>query len=435
MSRRSSHRHSEGASKRLDSTVAAEQEDVLAELLGLLTGGSSHWYTLNGDPFAKTSLCKMLGFYNESDYHAFLVSKKLAAYRLDKKSRKMIVEILIDNWTTYLPNSRYHLFIPTNCEIECKIFDLASVLLCKKQEPASRTRHYVIRLGRRCSETYSSSITKQQIWLPKIPGWSSKQRYFRRLTNEVVLNTILDHKEVYQDKLDELDTKISNLSANLKLHRQPSSPSPKRLRTVISAVAPILEKVVQPFRGLFPFTNAKLHREVDFNLHVSTEHAEVDSYLTDFVAMKQRHSKNDKVLQYVDRRNGMTQCYVKIPSPTTDKSFSAHSKWIDPLLRFLSRQDNDKPAATRRLTKALVRRDKSSVVTGLEELGMKPVTPLSSVAESAMWKDAGVTSRSARRVLRRHLRYHSGHTLFEPERQVASVMNPDTNVKHALKGL
>ena len=62
MSRRSSHRHSEGASKRLDSTVAAEQEDVLAELLGLLAGGSSHWYTLNGDPFAKTSLCKMLGF-------------------------------------------------------------------------------------------------------------------------------------------------------------------------------------------------------------------------------------------------------------------------------------------------------------------------------------------------------------------------------------
>ena len=88
----------------------------------------------------------------------------------------------------------------------------------------------------------------------------------------------------------------------------------------------------------------------------------------------------------------MTQCYLKVPSTTTDKSFSAHSKWIDPLLGFLSRQDNDKPAATRRLTKALVRRDKFSVVTVLEELVMKPVTPLSSVAESAMWKDAGVTS-------------------------------------------
>jgi len=174
---------------------------------------------------------------------------------------------------------------------------------------------------------------------------------------------------------------------------QPSSPSPKRLRTVVSAIAPIVEKVVQPSRGLFPFTNTKSHREVDFNLLVSSEHAQVDSYLTDFVAMKQRYSKNDKVLQYVDKRNGMTQCYLKVPSTTTDKSFSAHSKWIDPLLGFLSRQDNDKPAATRQLTKALVRRDKSSVVTGLEELGMKPVvTPLSSVAESAMRKDAGVTS-------------------------------------------
>ena len=142
----------------------------------------------------------MLGFYNETDYHALLVSK----------SRKMIVEVLIDNWKTYLPNSQYHLFIPTNCEIECSKLDLTSVLFCKKQEPGSRTRHYAICLGRRCSDTYSSSITKQQIWLPKIPGWSSKQRYFQRLTNEVVLDTILDHKEVYQDKLAELDTKISN---------------------------------------------------------------------------------------------------------------------------------------------------------------------------------------------------------------------------------
>ena len=215
----------------------------------------------------------------------------------------MILEILIDNWQTYLPNSQYHLFIPTNCEIECSKVDLTSVLLCKKQEPASRTRHYAIRLGRRCSDTYSSSITKQQIWLPKITGWSPKQQYFRHLTNAVVLNTILDHTEVYQDKLDELDTKISDSSADPKLHSQPSSPSPKRLRTVISAVAPILEKVVQPFRGLFPFTNAKLQREVDFNLHISTDHAEVDSYLTDFVGMKQTQSQNDKVLEYADRRN------------------------------------------------------------------------------------------------------------------------------------
>ena len=80
MSRRSGRRHSEGVSKGKNSTVAAEQEDVLAELLDILAGGSSHWYTLNGEPFAKTSLCKMLGFYNESDYHALLISKKLAAY-------------------------------------------------------------------------------------------------------------------------------------------------------------------------------------------------------------------------------------------------------------------------------------------------------------------------------------------------------------------
>ena len=42
MSHRSSHMHSEGASKGRDNIVAAEEEDVLAELLGILAGGSSH---------------------------------------------------------------------------------------------------------------------------------------------------------------------------------------------------------------------------------------------------------------------------------------------------------------------------------------------------------------------------------------------------------
>ena len=146
----SSCRHSQGASKGIDSTDIADEDDVLAEILGILAGRSSHWYTLNGDLFAKISLCKMLGFYNESDYHSFVVSKKLAAYWLDKWSRSMKIEILLNKWKTYFQNSRYSLSIPANCEIVCKNVDLRNLLHGKNYDNSKRYDYCAIRLGRGC---------------------------------------------------------------------------------------------------------------------------------------------------------------------------------------------------------------------------------------------------------------------------------------------
>ena len=69
------------------SQKSEEGEDVLAELLGILARGKSQWYTLNGNTNTTVSLCKVLGFYSEMDYYGLLVSKNLAAYRMNRKNK------------------------------------------------------------------------------------------------------------------------------------------------------------------------------------------------------------------------------------------------------------------------------------------------------------------------------------------------------------
>ena len=51
-----------------------EEEDALVDLLGVLAQGQSQRYTLNGNTSTKVSLCRVLGFFSETDYHAFLVT-------------------------------------------------------------------------------------------------------------------------------------------------------------------------------------------------------------------------------------------------------------------------------------------------------------------------------------------------------------------------
>ena len=55
-----------GASARL--MVEEEDDDTV------LAQGRSQWYTLNSDTLTKVSLCRVLGFFSETDYHAFLVT-------------------------------------------------------------------------------------------------------------------------------------------------------------------------------------------------------------------------------------------------------------------------------------------------------------------------------------------------------------------------
>ena len=75
-----------------------EEEDVLAELFSILSKGSSHWFSINGDTSCEISLCRLIGFFSLVDYYAFLVSKGLAAYEFNSRKREMEIAIQIDKW-------------------------------------------------------------------------------------------------------------------------------------------------------------------------------------------------------------------------------------------------------------------------------------------------------------------------------------------------
>ena len=79
--------------------------------------------------------------------------------------------------------------------------------------------------------------------------------------------------------------------------------------------------------------------------------------------------------------------YVKIPVLTTDHHYyGKKGKWIDDIIDTLSSKKLDRSGTVRRLTKALVRRDRSAVLDGLEDMNVCVMRPMDPVTEAAMWK-------------------------------------------------
>ena len=111
-----------------------EEEDVLAELFSILSQGSSHWFSINGDTSCKISLCRLLGFFSPMDYYAFLVLKGLAAYEFNSKKRKMEIAIKINKREHYLRDKRYGLAFPQNAEVTQTKMDMENYLCGKKQQ-------------------------------------------------------------------------------------------------------------------------------------------------------------------------------------------------------------------------------------------------------------------------------------------------------------
>ena len=94
----------------------------------------------------------MLGFFSKADYHALLVSKNLANYRLNKSTGKLEVVMLVDKWREYINNARYKIVSPANAEVETKKIDIVSLLSGKKkQDVKQRYIYHVLHLGSRQS--------------------------------------------------------------------------------------------------------------------------------------------------------------------------------------------------------------------------------------------------------------------------------------------
>ena len=136
-----------------------EEDDILAEVFAILSKGGSHWYTINGDTSSNLSLCRRLGFFSEMDYYAYLGSKGLAAYIMNKQSQMMEVYIVEEKWKGFLVSKNYGLS-SQNAEHTLTKLDMKSLL---RGETPSRDIQYcdnfhLICFGQQESDTRAKEI-------------------------------------------------------------------------------------------------------------------------------------------------------------------------------------------------------------------------------------------------------------------------------------
>ena len=86
-------------------------------------------------------------------------------------------------------------------------------------------------------------------------------------------------------------------------------------------------------------------------------------------------------IQYHDLKGDNVKTYVKIPVLNTSHHyFGKKDKWINNIINTLSSKKLDRAGTVWRLTKALVRWDRSAVLNDLEHMNVRAVRPMDAVA-------------------------------------------------------
>ena len=85
--------------------------DVLSVFLENIESSNSFWYTVNRDISQDMSFSRRLGFFQDVDYYAFLVSAGLASYK-ERKDGKKELTMQHNEWVSLLqdPLFKPHLF-------------------------------------------------------------------------------------------------------------------------------------------------------------------------------------------------------------------------------------------------------------------------------------------------------------------------------------
>ena len=178
-------------------------QQLILPLLSHVSDGASFWYIINGDTKVEYSLCRLLGFFAEQQYHAFLVAAGLAGYQTNRTGVK---ELLIDMraWKDLIVNIDHGL-CASNAEYEMKRVDIDALVHGTKQDDRNRIRVHAIRLGRRDSETYCSNLGRQKsisgkfiTTPPTIPSLRSNQRILSRQSQPYIAHITIHNDDVFR---------------------------------------------------------------------------------------------------------------------------------------------------------------------------------------------------------------------------------------------
>ena len=177
------------------------QEQLLVLLVFLAQCGAS-WFTINGETSKEFSLCRRLGFYDRTDYYAFLVHGGLAGYDINKKTGQKELKIYRDEWNHMLdelPN-KAELF-----ELNTKNFDIKNTLKGDSQRGQKhRFDFHVISIGRKSKDSYKNiavQLKQGSIIPPALNLLNKMQRSFVRNVWRMITDTIINNRDIYDEAI------------------------------------------------------------------------------------------------------------------------------------------------------------------------------------------------------------------------------------------
>ena len=178
---------------------------LLLVLLVFAAQANSSWVTI-GETSRDCSLCSRIGFYDRTEFYAFLVTAGLAVYELNAngKTELQILRKEFDTMLDILPN-KAELF-----EVTMMKFDIENASQGIAQRPNQRGYYSVLRIGIK-NDGYATSISKMMkkgtFAPPALNSLSSMQRSFLRNSRRMITDTIINNQEVYDEATNESNKK------------------------------------------------------------------------------------------------------------------------------------------------------------------------------------------------------------------------------------
>ena len=173
-------------------------QELLLVLLVFIANSDSRWFAINGETANEFSLCHRLGFYDRTDYYAFLVHGGLAGYDINKKTGQKELKIYRDEWNHMLdelPN-KAELF-----ELNTKNFDIKNTLKGDSQrDQKHRFDFHVISIGQKSKDSYKNiavQLKQGSIIPPALNLLNKMQRSFVRNVRRMITDTIINNRDIY----------------------------------------------------------------------------------------------------------------------------------------------------------------------------------------------------------------------------------------------
>ena len=436
---------------------------LLLVLLRFTAQSDAHWFTINGETSRENSLCRRLGFYDQTDYYAFLVTGGLAEYEINKKGGHKELKIYKDAWDQMLNSlpDKAELF-----ELNQKQFDIDNAIKGVKARKDHLFDFQVIRIGQRCDDTYKNIVLQLKngvITPPTLNSLQKMQRSFTRNSRRMITDTIINNRDVYDDAIKDdkkkskstatpstntptpgksnshlpttpspttnthTTSKPNNYMPSTTNDNDPSMPTPspsKKARITIPSTPQHTINAVSSEKREFDLVEKAIGKDVAL---IGDE--QLDRLIMQAVALKQKRSGDNVVLNYKDFRNGKMKSFVQVPTNTTDASFMKQSTWIDKSFELNGRNDT-KFNSAKRTAKHIRRHYALAFQEALKEQGIMTPEKMNAVRVAAMFKAGNISSRSSRRQIMRHLRHHFGKHSFEPEYKVQMLCDGHTRITH-----